>query len=231
MKSYITKIFTGLSIVSAAIFSAAQSNAAAKPALLNDTTVMQHWAAQPADVSPLLTGEQIPAVRIPAADGKLFDLNDHVAQKPTILVFYRGGWCPFCNKELAGLQGIQQDLVKLGYQIIAISTDSPENLNKSIGKHQLSYTLLSDADLNITKQFGLAFKAPKDYDQLLVASSGGKNTDRLLPVPSVFILDQKGTIRYEYINPDFKQRISPNLLQSVAKAIKDDNAGKTNEGN
>lgn len=230
MKSYIIKIFTGLGIIITVVFSV-RGYAAVKGPFLTDTAAKQHYAAQPTDVSPLLTGERIPSVKIPGADGRLFDLNDHVAQKPTILVFYRGGWCPFCNKELAGLQGIQQDLVNMGYQIIAISTDSPENLNKSIGKHQLSYTLLSDANLTITKQFGLAFKAPKDYDQLLIASSGGKNTDRLLPVPSIFILDQKGTIRYEYINPDFKQRISPKLLQSVARAIKDDSAGKTDEGN
>jgi len=188
--------------------------------------MMQQYPAQPTDISPLLTGEHIPMIKIPAADGKLFDLNASIAKKLTILIFYRGGWCPFCNKELAGIQGIQQNLVNMGYQIIAISTDSPDNLNKSIDKHHLTYTLLSDADLNITKQFGLAYKAPKDYAPVLAAGSGGKNVDNLLPVPSVFILDQKGAIQFEYINPDFKQRIGPRLLQSVAAAIKDEQQSK-----
>ena len=225
MKSYSITAFTCAVIFSAIIFSVKQSKAAASPHR-TDTTAASNYPAKPNDISPLLTGERIPAVKIPAANGQSFDLNAHVAQKPAILIFYRGGWCPFCNRALAGVQAVQQELVNLGYQVIAISTDSPENLAKSIGKHHLSYTLLSDADLNITKQFGLAFKAPKDYDQILAAGSGGKNTDKLLPVPSVFILDQKGTIRYEYINPDFTQRISPALLQSVAKAIKEDDAGK-----
>jgi len=230
MKLYITKVFACLLITGMVIFSGVQSKAAGNH-FFKDTTAAKQYPAKPNDVSPLLTGERIPAVKIPAADGQLFDLNEHIAQKPTVLIFYRGGWCPFCNKELAGIQGIQQELVSLGYQVIAISTDSPENLNKSIGKHHLSYTLLSDADLNITKQFGLAFKAPKEYDPIITAGSGGKNVDKLLPVPSVFILDKKGTIRYEYVNPDFTQRISPALLRSVAKAIKEDDAVKTNTGN
>lgn len=224
MKTYIIKTFACLAIFSGVILPVKQSTAAVSVRVFNDTTAVNNYPMRPNDISPLLTGEHIPAVKIPAADGQLFDLNAHIAQKPAILIFYRGGWCPFCNRELAGVQAVQQELVNLGYQVIAISTDSPENLNKSIGKHHLSYTLLSDADLNITKQFGLAFRAPKEYEQIIAAGSGGKNTDKLLPVPSVFILDKKGTIRYEYINPDFTQRISSGLLKSVAKAIKEDDA-------
>ena len=107
----------------------------------------------------------------------------------------------------------------MGYQIIAISTDSPDNLKSSITKGKLAYTLLSDADLNISKQFGLAYRAPAAYDKLLPVSSGGKNLDKLLPVPSVFFISKKGVIRFEYINIDFKQRISSDLLKAVAKVV------------
>lgn len=184
--------------------------------------------ANPTDISPLLIGESVPAIVIPDAGGNFYNLNLKISERPTILIFYRRGWCPFCNKELAGLQAIQGILVKMGYQIIAISTDSPENLTKSIGKHALSYTLLSDADLAISKQFGIAFKAPAAYSSTLEQGSNGKNVDKLLPVPSVFILDKKGVIQFEYINPDFKQRIGPDLLQSVAAALVKENASKAN---
>jgi peroxiredoxin len=215
-----------LTVFSAAVFCVTTSHASDMPAKTSDTTAMQKYPQQSTDISPLLIGEKIPSVNIPAANRKPFDLNAHVSDKPTILIFYRGGWCPFCNKELARVQGIQSDLVKMGYQIIAISTDSPENLNKSIDKHQLSYTLLSDADLSISKQFGIAFKAPAAYSKTLAEGSAGKNVDKLLPVPSVFILDKGGIIQFEYINPDFKQRISPKLLQAVAAALKQENSGK-----
>jgi peroxiredoxin len=175
--------------------------------------------AKPEDVSPLLIGENIPAIHMPDAMGNDFDLNSAIARQPTLLIFYRGGWCPYCNKQLSGLQEIENELKKIGYQIIAISTDSPDNLKVSATKNKLDYILLSDADLNVSKQFGLAYKAPVAYDKLLPASSGGKNIDKLLPVPSVFIISKKGNIRFEYINVDFKQRINPDLLKAVAQAV------------
>lgn len=175
--------------------------------------------AKPEDVSPLLIGENIPAIHMPDATGNDFDLNSAIARQPTLLIFYRGGWCPYCNKQLSGLQEIENELKKIGYQIIAISTDSPDNLKVSATKNKLDYTLLSDADLNVSKQFGLAYKAPAAYDKLLPASSGGKNSEKLLPVPSVFIISKKGNIRFEYINVDFKQRINPDLLKAVAQAV------------
>jgi peroxiredoxin len=174
---------------------------------------------KPEDISPLLIGENIPEINLSDATGKNFDLNSAIARQPTILIFYRGGWCPYCNKQLSGIQEIEPELKKMGYQIIAISTDSPDNLKASTAKNKMEYTLLSDADLNVSKQFGLAYKAPAAYDKLLPTSSGGKNLDKLLPVPSVFFISKKGNIRFEYINVDFKQRISSDLLKSVAQTI------------
>ena len=174
---------------------------------------------KPEDISPLLIGENIPEINLSDARGKNFDLNSAIARQPTMLIFYRGGWCPYCNKQLSGIQEIEPELKKMGYQIIAISTDSPDNLKASAAKNKLEYTLLSDADLNVSKQFGLAYRAPAAYDKLLPTSSGGKNLDKLLPVPSVFFISKKGNIRFEYINVDFKQRISSDLLKSVAQTI------------
>ncbi len=177
---------------------------------------------KPEDISPLLYGEKIPEVTLLDASGKSVNLNLKVAEKPTILIFYRGGWCPYCTRQLSGFQEIAPDLEKSGYQIIAISTDQPDGLMQSSSKEKLSYTLLSDADLNVSKQFGIAFKAPKGYWDMLPKTTGGKNTDLLLPVPSVFILDKKGVIHFEYINPDFKKRISPELIKAVTVSIRKD---------
>lgn len=175
----------------------------------------------PKDISPLLIGESIPAISLLDAAGKSVNLNMAVAEKQAILIFYRGGWCPYCNKQLAGLQEIEKDLEQLGYQVIAISTDSPENLSKTGEKQQLSYKLLSDADLSVSKQFGIAYKGPKSYDKFLPEASGGKNVDKLLPVPSVFILNRKGMILFEYINPNISERISADLLKAAASSLRE----------
>ncbi|SEO28065.1 peroxiredoxin-like family protein [Niastella yeongjuensis] len=177
---------------------------------------------KPEDISPLLNGEKIPVTQLPDVSGKIFDLNKAVSEKPTVLIFYRGGWCPYCSKQLSGLRQTAPELEKLGYQLIAVSTDAPEGLMESAKKESLTFTLLSDADLSFSKQFGLAYKAPMGYWETLLKSTHGKDIDLLLPVPSVYILDKKGVIQFEYINPDFKQRMNADLLKTVAATIKKD---------
>lgn len=177
---------------------------------------------KPEDISPLLVGESIPILNLLSSTGESFDVNKSVAAKQTILVFYRGGWCPYCSKQLAGLQEIEKDLAAMGYQVIAISTDSPDNLNASKDKAKLTYTLLSDADLSASKKFGIAFKSPKGYDKFLPTTSGGKNVDKLLPVPSVFILNKKGKIVFEYINPNITERLSSSLMKAAAMSLREE---------
>jgi peroxiredoxin len=200
----------------------AQSNMMAKDTKMMSDDMKQRIYEIPQkaeDISPLLYGEKIPAVVLQDISGQDFDLNKAVAEKPTILIFYRGGWCPYCSKQLSALQDIAPELEKTGYQIIALCTDAPEGLKQSASKVKLNYTLLSDADLSVSKQFGIAYKAPKSYWEFLPKTTGGKNVDLLLPVPSVFILDKTGIIHFEYINPDFKQRLSPELLKAVSNVI------------
>ncbi len=197
----------------------AQGQMKSQTGLLSATGAAYTIPQQPEDISPLLNGESIPAVILKDVSGKAFDLNKAVANKPTILIFYRGGWCPFCSRQLSGLQEIVPVLEEKGYQLIAVSTDKPEGLKQSAVKQQLGYTLLSDADTKVSKLFGIAYKAPEAYWEMLPKTSGGMDTDLLLPVPSVFILDRKGVIHFEYINPDFKQRLNPELLKVVAAQI------------
>ena len=183
------------------------------------TTVVSDVPNKPEDISPLLVGETIPDVTLRTASGETVSLLTEVAKKPTLLVFYRGGWCPYCTKHLAELRLMQPDMDRMGYQMLAIGTDAPEGLKNTHEKGELNYTLLSDADLTAAKAFGLAFKAaPKNADMLL-KSSGGKNTDGLLPVPAVFVLDTKGVIKYEHINPNFKERVSAKVLRAVTEAM------------
>lgn len=204
-------------------------NVAAQGTVINDsqapTTRMERISIpdRAEDISPLLIGEEIPDMGLTDINGNAFDLKKTIAQKPTVLVFYRGGWCPYCSLQLSGLQKVIGDLEKLGYQLLAVSTDSPSELKESIGKEKLTYTLISDADLNLSKAMGIAFKAPEQYARTLEKSSGGKNSDYLLPVPSVFILDRKGRIQFEYISPDFKHRLNEVILLKVAEVLLNNN--------
>ena len=172
------------------------------------------------DTSPLMIGETIPDAKLKAPDASEHSLSVILGLKPTVLLFYRGGWCPFCNLHLAEIQKAESQIIEMGWQIVAISPDSPENLNQTVEKHKLNYSLFSDGNGQLIKAMRIAFKAPEKYQEMLSKSSGGLN-EGFLPVPSVFIVDTAGKILFEYVNPDYKTRLSGTLLIAVLKSLKD----------
>ncbi len=182
-------------------------------------------AADSADKAvPIGVGRKIPAVMLTTSAGGEFDLRQNVSRQPTVLIFYRGGWCPFCTLHLAAVGQTQPKLAEMGYQILAISPDRPGELIKSIDKQKLEYTLLSDSNMSAARAFGLAFRVDDDtvklyktkYNIDLEASSGRKHHE--LPVPAAYIVDTSGTIRARYVNPDYKRRIDPDKLLTEARA-------------
>lgn len=186
---------------------------------ISTTFLNAQIAEKTEDISPLLIGETIPSVELKTPKGELKTTTSIFAEKPTVVLIYRGGWCPFCNVHLSEIQSVQKDILKLGYQIIAISPDSHENLQATDEKNKLDYSLYSDADGTLIKAMGLAYKAPEKYALMLSEKSGGKNSEGFLPVPSMFVVDATGKILFEYINPDYKVRISANLLLAVLREL------------
>lgn len=66
-----------------------------------NVTAADKTIAESADrVTPLLVGQQIPDVKTTDTNGEAILLSDVINNKPTILFFYRGGWCPFCTQYL-----------------------------------------------------------------------------------------------------------------------------------
>ena len=123
------------------------------------------------------------------------------------------------------LQAVQQELIDLGYRIIAVSPDRPEKLAPIDAKKKFEYTLLSDSKMTASMAFGIAFRvdaqAMKFYTGLgidLEEASG--ETHHLLPVPAVFVVGKSGKIQFEYVNPNYRIRLDPDTLLAAAKAAK-----------
>lgn len=145
------------------------------------------------------------------------DIPIAISAKPTVLAFYRGGWCPFCNTHLGALKQVESTILESGWQMLAISPDRPEKLAETEQKQQMSYRLLSDSKMAAAKAFGIAFKVDdatieryKSYGIDLQDASG--ESHHLLPVPAVFLVSTKGIITFEYVNPDYKVRLDPDVL-------------------
>ncbi len=186
--------------------------------LLLSAPLLAQLPEQPEDVSPLLVGETVPNLPVGNVDEEIVMLHDLLLEKPTVLVFYRGGWCPYCNRHLAELGQREAAILEQGYQIIAVSPDAAESLQATGEKVELNYTLLSDADGTLSRGVGIAFQAPERYSERLAEVSAGKNKG-FLPVPAVFVLDTEGTILFEYINPNYQQRLSGAVLMAVLENL------------
>ena len=171
------------------------------------------------DIAPLLIGEKIPNIILKSSENTDVLLSDLLKKKMSVLVFYRGGWCPYCNLHLQALAEAEKQILDLGFQIIAISPDAPANLKITEEKDKVKYTLLSDSKGELIKATGIAFEAPENYKSVINVHSNGVNTN-FLPVPSVFVVNTENEILFEYISPDFKHRISAELLVSVLKNLK-----------
>lgn len=176
--------------------------------------------------TPLKVGDTIPDVTLRTEDDKEVKLRAHVSEKPTVLIFYRGGWCPFCTRHLKDLAGIEKDLEAAGAQLLAISPDQPSKLKATPGRDKLGYRLLSDGDALAAKAFGLAFKVDdqtvekyKGYGINLDAASGRNH--HLLPHPAVFVANTNGVIRFAHFNADYKVRLEPQKILEAVRAAKE----------
>lgn len=187
------------------------------------------WAASafagipsdPTQVQPLAAGMQAPAFSAQTKDGVVRTFSPGSYQKPTVVIFYRGGWCPYCNMQLSDLHLVEPKLRQSGFEVVFLSTDRPAILYSSLKSEHIGYTLLSDSRLDAAKAFHIAFH----LDDAAIAKMKGFGVDldsttgqplHELPVPSVFIIDRTGTIRFVYSNPDFKIRLRADALWAAA---------------
>jgi len=193
------------------------------PALAAVALSLNAFAANP---KPAAIGDRIPDVSVKTADASEVKLREAVETQPAVLIFYRGGWCPFCTRHLMALAEVEKDLAAAGFQILAISPDQPAKLAETPDREKLSYTLLSDSSMAAAKAFGITFKVPgelvakykSDYQIDLEAASG--ETHHLLPHPAVFLVDQKGVIRFAHVNEDYKTRLEATEILKAVRELK-----------
>lgn len=175
------------------------------------------------DICPILVGSTLPDGTFRKPDGAETQLSEALNARPAVIIVYRGGWCPYCNKQLAGVAKREQELRDMGYQIIGISPDKPEKLMKTMDKKDIGYQLLSDSKLEWADQIGVGFKVDektikryKVWGIDLVDASG--ETHERLPVPTVLLVDKEQTVQFTYTNPNYKVRLEEDVLMAAAKA-------------
>lgn len=179
--------------------------------------------AQPkseAETAGAAVGSKIENFQAQDQYGQSFDLATALQKEAVLVVFYRGQWCPFCNKHLSDLQDSLALLAAKGIRVVAISPEKTAYLEKMQAKTGASFTLLYDENYDIARQFDVLFlpegATRKKYNLLLNAKlkEAHDNEQEMLPVPASFLLGIDGTIRWRHFEHDYRKRASvAELLQ------------------
>ncbi len=151
--------------------------------------------------------------------GKSINLKSQLAKNTVVLVFYRGEWCPFCNKELKAIEDSLKFILEKKAIVLAVTPEKIENIYKTISKTKASYSILHDGEMKIMKSYGVSFKIDsltnlkfKSYGIDLSSANGENGTN--LPIPAVYIINKNGRIAYRYFDADYRKRPSVKELIS-----------------
>jgi peroxiredoxin len=117
----------------------------------------------------LEVGEKAPDAVLPDVTGVTRNLSEFYAQRPTLLVFYRGGWCPFCNLQLHEYSAAKPQFDARGVGIVAISVDKPSEEAKTQAKHGVAFPMLSDSKLVAHQAYRVVHAATPDERRAFTA--------------------------------------------------------------
>lgn len=171
---------------------------------------------------PVLIGDTIDKnITLKTIDNKVINLKEELSKK-SMVVFYRGGWCPYCTSFLNELQDIENIIKSKGYEIYAISPDSFENANMLVQSDTLKYNVLSDYKLEAINSFGIQKKInPQKKIILSLAGINVKkrsekeaNKEHIIPISSLFII-VNGIIEFRYLTNYKGRRVPKKLILSI----------------
>ena len=179
------------------------------------------------DISPKQVGDRAPAFTVQTVDNEDYNFDPDHLERPTVLISFRGGWCPYCNMHLSELRHVIPEIKQGGFDVLFLSNDRPDQLYDSLKQETqeeidgLDYLILSDADIVAARALGTAFTV-SDRVPGYLDEKGRDYKDssiekyRALAVPAVYVIDKSGEITFAYVNPDYKVRLPADELKQAA---------------
>ena len=160
----------------------------------------------------LFINSKAPDFKAKDQNGVDINLKDIRKKGPVVIIFYRGNWCPYCNKELTRLQDSLQLITEKGAQVIAVTPEASEGIAKTIEKTKATFSIVHDEEMKIAKSYKVAYDVDerttsryKSFGNDLLAVNQQK-LKVVLPVPAVYIVNKEGSVSYRYFNEDYKKR-------------------------
>lgn len=162
----------------------------------------------------LAPGRAAPDFALPDQHGAGVRLADRLALGPVVLVFYRGGWCPFCALTLRAWQDALPALHDAGGDLLAVSPEPARACGDTAERDLLAYPLLSDRGNRVAGAYGLAYEHPEVIRPLYVRL--GHDLPRVngtgdwrVPLPATFVVERDGRIALAHTGTTPWDRLEP----------------------
>jgi peroxiredoxin len=169
-------------------------------------------------------GDVLEDFTLPDATGGEVSLSGLLADGPAVLVFYRGGWCPYCNLTLRHYQSeLVPELPRHRATLVAITPQKPDESLSTTEKHGLQFPVLTDAGLRLAHRLGIAFEPSSETREAqlklgLDVSQGNAESSTELPMPTVLVVDRERVVRFVDVHPDYATRTEvPAILSALAE--------------
>ena len=175
----------------------------------------------------ITVGERLTDARLLDVHGADTTLLAAIGEKPAVLVFYRGAWCPYCNIALRTYQAeLVDELDARGVRLIAVSPQKPDGSLTMQEKHGLRFAVLSDPDNTLLRDAGI-LTAPSPDARAAQLELGldleAVNADgtTALPMPTTLIIDPDLTVRWVDVHPDYSTRTEPAEILAALDEIQE----------
>jgi len=152
-------------------------------------------------MTELKVGDIAPDFELPTGEGTTASLKEFRGRK-VVLYFYPKDDTPGCTKEACSFRDSLAAVKRKGAVILGVSPDSPESHQKFAAKYRLPFTLLSDGEKTMVKDYGV-WKEKNMYGRKYMG------TER-----TTFVINHKGIITH--IFPKVKVE---GHVQEILKAL------------
>ena len=137
--------------------------------------------------------------------GRTFRLDARRGIGSTVIVFYRGHWCPYCRRYLAKLQSQLESFRQLAAEIVAISPEPPATSAMLARELSIGFPLLSDRRGEVIDRYG--------------ARNAFTSAATVLPHATVVIVDALGFVRFKSVDRNYKKRTTIRTILNVLKDL------------
>ena len=161
----------------------------------------------------LFINSKAPDFKAMDQDGNEVRLKDLLKKGKVVLVFYRGNWCPYCNRYLQKLTDSLELIKEKGATVVAVTPEMPEGVAKTVEKTKAGFPVLYDENLKIMKAYDVEYELQENAvaryrnGGIKLDEINGKNGN-FLPIPATYVIDKESNVTYRYFNSDYKKRPS-----------------------